>query len=146
MAPCHQAGRHPAFPLSDATVAEEVVAVHNGQLTKEELNGALAPALLWTLPLRQAQRRDPFNHLWEDIRRYETGQSTLPVPAGVWWVAHGCGEPGYPAGCMRATPASHSGWNFHCSLLLRQTRKSERVNTPLNYQGWIILLLIIHLN
>lgn len=52
MAPCHQAGRHPAFPLSDATVAEEVVAVHNGQLAQEELNGALAPALLWTLPLR----------------------------------------------------------------------------------------------
>lgn len=74
MAPCHQAGHHPAFPLSDATVAKEVVAVHNGQLAQEELNGALAPALLWTLPLRQAQRRDPFNHLWKDIGRYETDE------------------------------------------------------------------------
>jgi len=49
----HEAGGHPALPLSDATVAEEVVAVHHSQLTQEELDGALTPALLWTLALQR---------------------------------------------------------------------------------------------
>lgn len=53
MSPRHQAGRHPAFPLSHPAVAEEVVAVHHGQLAEEELDGALAPALLRTLALRE---------------------------------------------------------------------------------------------
>lgn len=48
----HEAGRHPALPLSHAAVAEEVIAVHHGQLIQEELDGALSPAVLWTLPLQ----------------------------------------------------------------------------------------------
>lgn len=51
MSSCHEAGRHPAFPLSHTAVAEEVVAVHHSQLIQEELYGALAPSLLWTLTL-----------------------------------------------------------------------------------------------
>lgn len=51
MSPGHQAGRHAALPLSDTAVAQEVVAVHHGQLVKEELYGAFAPSLLRTLTL-----------------------------------------------------------------------------------------------
>lgn len=61
MSPRHQAGRHPAFPLSHPAVAEEVVAVHHGQFAQEELDGALAPALLRTLALRRTQREKPGN-------------------------------------------------------------------------------------
>lgn len=54
----HQAGGHPTFSLSHPTVAQKVVAVHQGQLAQEELDGALAPALLRTLALRErAERR-----------------------------------------------------------------------------------------
>lgn len=52
MAARHQAGRHAALPLAHAAVPQEVVAVHQGQLAQEELDGALAPAVLWTLALR----------------------------------------------------------------------------------------------
>lgn len=55
MSPCHQAGCHPTFPLSYSTVAKEVIAVHHSQLVQEELYGALAPSLLWTLALRRTQ-------------------------------------------------------------------------------------------
>lgn len=54
----HKAGRHPAFPLSHSTVAEEVVAVHHGQLVQEELDGALTPPFLWTLTLQRAQQEN----------------------------------------------------------------------------------------
>lgn len=52
MSPGHEARSHPAFPLSHATVAEEVIAVHHCQLVQEELYGALAPSLLRTLTLQ----------------------------------------------------------------------------------------------
>lgn len=59
MSPSHQGRGHPAFPLSDATVTQEVVAVHQGQLAQEELDGALAPPFLRTLALRERQGSTP---------------------------------------------------------------------------------------
>lgn len=52
MSSCHKAGCHAAFPLSHAAVAEEIIAVHHGQLIQEELYGALTPSLLRTLTLQ----------------------------------------------------------------------------------------------
>lgn len=81
VAPRHQAGCHAPFPLAHTAVAKEVVAVHHGQLAEKELDGALAPALLGTLPLHGGETLSP-----PTGRRHEDGwpsQSVLPVPAGV---------------------------------------------------------------
>lgn len=59
IAPRHQAGCHAPFPLAHTAVAKEVVAVHHGQLAEEELNGALTPALLGTLPLHGGETLSP---------------------------------------------------------------------------------------
>lgn len=64
MPSCHKAGCHPAFPLSYTTVAEEVIAVHHSQLIQEELDGALAPSLLWTLTLQRAQHEQWMKLQW----------------------------------------------------------------------------------
>lgn len=77
MSPRHQAGRHPALPLSHATVAQEVVAVHQGQLVQEQLHGALAPPFLRTfaLPVKEDES--------EGKRRRGRGASASPAPVSV---------------------------------------------------------------
>lgn len=79
MAAGHQAGGHAALALSDPAVTQEVVAVHQGQLAQEELDGALAPPLLWTLALREQSSR-----LGRPKRGRRDGTRLLqPAPAGV---------------------------------------------------------------
>lgn len=132
IASCHQAGCHASFPLAHAAVAEEVVAVHHGQLAEEELDGALAPAFLGTLALGGGETPSLLTARGHETERLR--QSDRPAPAGVWWAARGCGEPGCPAECRRATPASHSGWSFHCSLL-RDKPGSQREGSNSSQQN-----------
>lgn len=79
MPSCHEAGRHPAFPLSDSTITEEVVAVHHSQLVQEELYGALAPPFLGTLPLQRTQHQKRTCLNCGDMRKQEK-MLTVPVP------------------------------------------------------------------
>lgn len=81
IASCHQAGCHTSFPLAHATVAEEVVAVHHGQLTEEELDGALAPAFLRTLALQGGQTPSPLTARGDNTQRLR--QSDRPAAAAV---------------------------------------------------------------
>lgn len=126
MSSCHEARRHPAFPLSHTAVAEEVVAVHHSQLIQEELYGALAPSLLWTLTLERTHTTWEVNDSavtfrWGWRRLY----TSLPAPVSVWWAAHGCDAPGSPVGRRRRTRSSRSGWSFHCSSLSSVTASCE---------------------
>lgn len=77
----HQAGGHPTFSLSHPAVTQEVVAVHHGQLAQEELDGALAPSLLWTLALGEDQDTRQVSVSFGGGRQ-DTG-TLLPAPASV---------------------------------------------------------------
>lgn len=116
MSPGHQVWDHPTFPLSNSTVPKEVIAVHQGQLVQEELNGALAPSYLRTLALGRTQGEHWVN-LPLACWHWNTWRPFLPAPASFWWAARGCAEPGSPDECRRPTRSSRSGWSFRCSSL-----------------------------
>ena len=52
MTTSHKGTANPGLPLTDSTVAREIVAIHHCQLTDTQLNGLLLPTLLRDLSLQ----------------------------------------------------------------------------------------------
>lgn len=67
----HQVRSDSAFSLSNSTVSQEIVTVHDCQLIQKELNGAFTPSLLWTFALERQENISELDS--KQVIRYNHG-------------------------------------------------------------------------